>query len=58
MGLGTLGEVRDGSRNPPGCLALVGDPFGGPRLVGGHLRWSGTGRGTLKKVRERLGDPR
>ena len=57
MGRWTHKKVRDGS----------GDPRGGPELVGGLSRSSGTGRGTLgdvwcglwtlREVRYGLGDP-
>ena len=39
---GTLGEVRDGSR----------DALEGPGRVEGPSRWSGTGRWTLSEVRD------
>ena len=46
--VGSLGEVRHESGDPPGGLARVGGPSGR----------SETGRGTLEEVRDGLGDPR
>ena len=43
-GLGTLGEVQDGS----------GDPLGGPGRVWGPSGRSGTGRGTHWEVQKKL----
>ena len=51
MGLGTVGEVWDGSGDPRGGLERVGgpsqrfgvgswDPRGGPGRVGGPSRWA------------------
>ena len=55
---GTLGEVRDGLRDPRGGPALwSGDPLRGLGRVGGLSARSGTGRGTLGEVRDGLGDP-
>ena len=48
MGRGTLGEVRDGAR----------DPRGGAGRVGGHTERSGTGRGTLGEVLDGSEEPR
>ena len=45
MGRGTLGEVRDGSR----------DPREGPGRVERPSEWSGTGQGTLREVRDGSG---
>ena len=64
-GKGTLGEVRDesrdlgevwiGSGDPQEVQDGSGDPWGGPGRVRGTLRRSETGRGTLGKVQDRLG---
>ena len=64
---GTLGEFRDGSRNPRGGPGRLGDPQGGLGWVGLPLGRSGTSWGTLGKfrvgsgdlgeVRDGLGDP-
>ena len=58
----TLGEVRDGSRDPQegsgrngGTSGKVRDRFG---LVGGQSERSETGRGTLGEARDGSGDPR
>ena len=48
MSRGTVGKVRDGSR----------DPRGGPRRVGVPLGRSGTGRRTIEEVLDRLRNPR
>ena len=47
-GLGSLGKLRNGSRDPQGGLGLVGGPSGR----------SGTCRGTLKEVWDVSGNPR
>ena len=46
-GWGTLGEFRDGSR----------EPRGGPKRVGGLSRRFGTGQETLGQVRDGSRDP-
>ena len=58
-GRGTIGEVRDGSRDPWGGSELdgeirdgSGDTQGGPGQVKGPSERSGTGRGTLEEVRK------
>ena len=48
MDCGTLGEVRDTSR----------DPRGGPGQIRGPSERSGTGQGTLWEVRDGSGDLR
>ena len=60
MGQGTLGKVLDWSEDPRGDWDDSGDPRGGlgrledspgdPGQVGGFLRRSGTGQGTLRGV--------
>ena len=67
-GRGTLKEVWNVSEDSPGGPGRVGVPRGCRRQVGGPLvrtetdgRTSGsygTGRGTLKEVRDGSGDPR
>ena len=47
MGRGNLGEVWDG----------LGDPWGGPGLVGGTYQRFGTDWETLGEVRDGLGNP-
>ena len=44
---GNLGQVREGSGDPPGCLGQVGRPSGR----------SETGQGTFEEVRDGPGDP-
>ena len=63
-GLGTLGEVRDGSGDPQrslGRVVEVRDRTGDPRGCLGRVRRplvrSGMGQGTLVDVRNRSGDP-
>ena len=51
-GLGTLGEVQDGSWDLIGGLAWVGGLSARSGLVGGPSGSFGTGRGTLGEVRE------
>ena len=56
MGRGTLGEVLDGLGDPRGGSGQVVGPSVRLQRVGGPSGKSGTGRGTLREIRNGSGD--
>ena len=51
-GRGTILQIRKWSGDPSGGPEVVGGPLGGAEVIGEPSQWSGSGRGTLSKVRK------